>query len=153
MVRHSRLLLLIALTLASLTSLGCGRKESALNGNWKLDVDKQIAALKEQDMYKKLPEAARSKMEGEMKKGFDAMMFTFADGKLTLKSTDNKDAKGQEVDYKVTSKEGDKWQLETTDKNKKVDQVTITWSGNDNITLTPPKKGAMDIEFFLKREK
>lgn len=151
MVRTSRLALLVALALVSLMSLGCGRRESALNGTWKLDVDKQMATLKEQDMYKKLPDAAKAKVESGMKQGFDSMTFTFADGKLTLKTPDGNN---NEVEYKITSKEGDKWQMETTDKNKKVETMAVTWVGNDNITLTPPKKGGpVDIDFYLMRQK
>lgn len=151
MGRTSRLALLVALTLVSLMSLGCGRRESALNGNWKLDVDKQMATLKEQDMYKKLPDAAKAKVESGMKQGFDSMTFTFADGKLTLKTADSG---SQDVEYKITSKDGDKWQVETTDKNKKVETMTVTWVGNDNITLTPPKNGnPVNIDFYLTRQK
>jgi FtsP/CotA-like multicopper oxidase with cupredoxin domain len=145
------MVVLIALAVISLGVFGCGRKATALNGTWRIDTDKQIAALKDQDAYKKLPAPAKSSIEDRMKKGFESTTFTFADGKLTAKAGEGR---SQEADYKVTKTEGDKWTLDTTDKNKKTETVTVDWHGDDNIVLTPPAgNGPMQLQFFLTRQK
>lgn len=151
MRRHVPLLLVAVLMASSLLQIGCGRKATALNGTWKVDADKQLASIKSKDMFKKLDAAKQAKFISVMQEGFDTMSFTFADGKLSIKAPQ---MPLQELEYKVVSTDGDTWQVETIDKKKKAETMTLTWTGDDSITLSPPKKGdATDVDFFLARKK
>ncbi|NDD31561.1 MAG: hypothetical protein EB084_25195 [Proteobacteria bacterium] len=151
MHRTLRLAGLISLVFVTMLIAGCGRKATALNGTWKVEVDKEIAYFKEQEAFKKIPAVAQSKVEAGMKTTLQEMSFTFADGKVTVKGAGGKSKDGE---YMVAKMEGDKWQLETLDKDKKNENTTITWKDNDHITLTPSEKeGPMKVDLMLVRQK
>ncbi|MBI4617435.1 MAG: hypothetical protein HY720_27740 [Planctomycetes bacterium] len=127
---------------------GCGRSESDLHGTWTVDVDKMLADQKETKEYKDTPEDQRVAGEKMLREMMSKSEFTFSEGKLISKTGD----KTEEISWKVVSMDGDKWTIETKEKDKDAETGTLEWIDNDHVKLTN-KDDKDKFTFWLVRKK
>lgn len=126
---------LLLVFLCALGAFGCSSGKK-LNGDWKVDVDKQMS----DGMFAKMPDEAKKKATEELGK----MTFNFTDKTVSMKAGD----KSEEAEFSVTKQDGDNWTVETKDKKGKAETATITWTDNTHIVMAP---SGSPMKFYLVR--
>ena len=137
---------------AALSLLGCNRddpapqkdpsakwepKESDLSGTWKIDAKATI------DLLSKDPSVKPNDME-RAKKFFEspeAAEIEMRYGNGTMTST-NVPGRTEPIEgiWKVLSKDGNLWTMETTERGKEPERVLFTWIDRDHVSIVEEGK-------------
>lgn len=113
-----------------------GGHERTLNGDWKVDIDREMV----DGIFAKIPDEARKKAVEELGK----VTFTFTDKTIRMTAGD----KNEEAGFSITRQVGDSWTVETRDKRGETNTAALTWTDSAHIVLVP---SGNPMKFYLVR--
>jgi len=119
-----------------------GSNHQKFVGDWGFDFDKMSTS--DPDLKKQLE--AQPGAKAQMQKMFGSMSINATKDKMTMKFG----PESHNVTYKVTSDDGNKLVIAGTDDKGKTETVTLTFEGNDVVTMG--KEGEAQ-KMHLKRKK
>ncbi|MBI4612240.1 MAG: zinc ribbon domain-containing protein [Planctomycetes bacterium] len=125
-----------------------GRGESDLHGTWNLVLDKMWEEFKSSDQYRNIPESSRADVEEVVRELYSNTRVTFSEGKISTRSGD----KTEEARWRIVSRDGNAWNVETQAEGKKAETGTLEWMDDDHVKLISKENGVPFTIWLVRRK-